>query len=465
MSRKFSASPFRGPYAMLTCLLLCGAAALAQKVNLPAVTRANLPNGIHVILMEYHRAPFLNVIAEFEGGDAAQPAGRAGVADLTATLLRRGSATRTAQQIAEQIDYLGGSLDTGSGNDSVSVSVSTLSRNADAGLDLLADVIRHPTFPAEELERERQLALSGLQSLGEDPGAVAARVADETVYRNHPYGLEPTVTTLKAITRDDVVAYYDHSIAPNRMILVAVGDFHTQDMIERLKAHFADWPRRQEAMPALPAIPAKVRRNILIDKPDATQTQVRWIRPAIPRNSADYIAAVVASTILGGGFTSRLTDEIRVNRSLTYGISSDFAGLRSGGDFEISTFTKVDTTRALLDATTAVLRRTAQQGFTLQELQKVKGYLTGLFAIQAQTPEALARRLADIALYRLPDNTLDSYPAQIRAVTLPQVNRMAQIYFAPESLSLILVAPASQVKSQLAKYGDFETHPVDTIGK
>lgn len=443
----------------------------AQNVKLPPATRTTWDNGARVVLMEYRRAPTLRVIALFPGGSSADPEGKAGVAALTVRLLRRGTEKRAAPQVAEEIEFLGGSLHSSANNDRLSVSLNVLSKDADAGLDLLADVIRHPTFPAEELERERQLSLSALQSLPEDPGGVSERVATETVYAGHPYGVLPTMTSLKAITRDDLLTYARRFIAPNRMILVAVGDFKAADMTAKLRAQFGDWEGEAPAQPQPPlerrppAQPLLPRRVVLIDKPDATQTQVRLTRLSFPRNHPDYFAAHLADAILGGGFTSRLTQEIRVNRSLTYGIGSSFDPKLHGGDFSVSTFTKIETTRALLDATNAVLRRTATQGFTAAELNKFKGYLSGLFAIQVQTPDALAAQLADVAFFGLPHDYLQTYLSQLRAVTLSDVNRIARAYFAPDALSLVLVAPAAKVAEQLKGLGRITTRGVEVVGK
>ena len=447
------------------CLCLLNAGAWAQKINLPPVTRMTLDNGAQVVLMEYHRAPFLSVTALFTGGSALDPADKTGTAELTAGLLRKGTETRSAAQIAEQIDGLGGSLGADAGDDRTQVALNVLSKDADAGMELFADIIRHPALPEEELARERQLQISDLEAIGEDPGSVATRVASEVVYAGHPYGRESTITSLKAITRDDLRGYYARVFAPNRMILVVVGDFKTADMLAKLKGRFGDWQRSGEAIPVTPNVSAAPYKIVLIDKPDATQTQVRWVRTAFARRSPDFFAAQLAETILGGGFTSRLTNEIRVNRSLTYGISSRFGPQVAGGDFVVSTFTKIETTKALLDATTSVLRTTAQKGFTPGELQKAKNLLVGVFAIQIQSPEALAAQLANIAFYNLPPDYLQTYLQRLRAVPLADMNRIARAYFAPDALSLVLVAPAAKIKSQLAGLPNIETRSVETIGK
>ena len=449
-------------------MLLCSVAALSaagQAIKLPPVTRMTLPNGIRVVLMEYHRAPTLTVNAQFPGGSAQDTREKTGTASLAADLMRRGTETRSAQQLAEAVDFLGGSLGAAAGEDRLQVSLDVQSKDTDAGLDLFADVILHSTFPAEELERERKLSVDALEAIGEDPGAVASRVARETVYAGHPYGLEPTITSLKAISRDDILGYYRRFVVPDRMILVAVGDFKTMDMLAKLKARFGDWPKAGTAAPVVPPVKPGARKLVLIDKPDATQTQARWTRIGFARKSPDYFAAQLADSILGGGFTSRLIEEVRVNRSLTYGIGSGFAPHLSGGTFGVSTFTKIETTRALINATDAVLKRAATQGLTPAELQKVKGYMAGNYAIAMQTPEAQAAQLGDIAFYGLPNDYLQTYLPRLRSVTLAEANRIARAYFPPDKMSLILVAPASKVQPQLNGLGNFEVRPVSSVGK
>ncbi len=461
----FPSIPVHSRLIFPAILLLLPAAASAQRINLPTVTRVTWPNGIRVVLMEYHRAPTITVTAAFPGGASEDPAGKSGLAALTADLLRHGTEKRTADQISEQVDFLGASLDGAAGDDRVTVSLGALAKDTDTGLDLFADVVRHPTFPVDEIERERQLEIAGLQALGEDPGAVARRVAREVVFAGHPYGAQPTITSVKGISRQDIQGCYRRYFVPNRMILVAVGDFKTPEMLARLKSRFADWEKGAAPVIDVPRVKPTPRRQVIIDKPDATQTQVRYNRVAFSRGSPDYFAALVADAALGGGFTSRLVDEIRVNRSLTYSIGSGFGPERFGGSFTVSTFTKIETTRKLLDAVRIVLQKTATGGFTDAEVTKFKRYLMGDFAISVQTPEALAGQLADIAFFNLPPNYLQTYLGHIRTVTKADVNRIARTYFSPGRLNIVLVAPARTVGPQLTGLGSWERRSVEAVGK
>jgi zinc protease len=451
--------------AVITLLSLIATTATAQKINLPPVKRVTLENGIRVVLMEYRKAPTLSVTALFPGGSAADAPGKVGTASFAADLMRKGTATRTGPQIAEQIEFLGGSLSAGASSDRVAVGLNLMAKDTDAGLDLFADVLRNPTFPAEEMERDRQLTIAGLESLRESAEEVADRLEEEIAYPDHPYGAQMTVTSVKAVTREDVTAYYRRFIAPNRMILVAVGDFKADEMLAKLRTRFADWPR-SDAEPFTVQKPNPAGRSIvLVDKPDATQTQVRLVRSAFPRSHPDYFAALVANSILGGGFTSRLTDEIRVNRSLTYGISSAFGPLVAGGTFGVSTFTKLETTRALIDAVSDVLRKAQTKGFTPAEVTKVKGYMAGLFAIRMQTPGAIAGQLADIAFFGLPADYLQTYIQRVQAITPADVNRIAKEYLAPEKLSIVMVTSAAKVRDQLKGLPGIQTRRVEEIGK
>jgi zinc protease len=239
-------------------LMVAVSGAGAQKIQLPPVARTRLANGIRLVIMEYHRAPTVIVSATFAGGDRLDPEGKTGATSLMTQLLKRGTETRTAPQIAEAIDYLGGALGTGADSERCTASLDILAKDTDAGLDLMADVLRRPTFPDAELERERSLEVSSLQSIGEDPGTVAAYVLTDAIYSGHPYGREATVSTIKAITRDDILSCYRKALSPDRMIVVAVGDFKAAEMEQKLRARFGDWAPGGEAVqptppPSLPA--------------------------------------------------------------------------------------------------------------------------------------------------------------------------------------------------------------------
>ena len=317
------------------------------------------------------------------------------------------------------------------------------------------------------MDRERQLQVAGLQSLADEPGQVASLILNQTVYEAHPYGRSATITSLGTITRDDITAYSAGVVRPERMLIVAVGDFKANEFLAKLKAQFGQWTVAGEAKPLETRKPTPMpKRFVIVDKKDATQTQARWGRIAWPCNHPDYFAVEVASGILGGGFTSRLVDEIRVNQSLTYGIGSAFGMEALGGDFHVSTFTKLETTRKLIDLVEAVLKKTAYKGFTTGEVAKVKGrHPAGQYAIGLQTPQALAAQLAEMVFHRLPDDYPTTYITKLKSVPIVELNRVAREHFSPSQLSLILVAPADKIKAQLSGLSTPDVRPVEQVGK
>ena len=435
----------------------------AQKINLPLVKRATLDNGIKLILMEYHRAPTLTVRVSFEGGSRFDPPGKSGATSLMTTLLRKGVEGKDAQKIAEEIDFLGGSLGAGAGDENCNVSLNVLAKDSDTALDLMKDVIRHPTFPAEELERERKLEVSGLQTLGDDLGSIAGYVTPGVIYGNHLYGSKTTISSLKAIALEDIKASYKSAFAPERMIIVAVGDFKFDEIQKSLNSRFGDWAKSGVALPDVSPLSNMPLQRVLVDKPDATQTQMRLVRQGFKRNSPENYASILANTILGGGFTSRLVNDIRVNQSLTYGISSGFGKSKVGGSFSVSSFTKLETSRKIVDETNKTLAKIAKEGVTPKEYDKARGFLTGQFAIRVQTPEGIAGQLLDMAVNGLPDNYLSTYLPKLRSTSISEVNKICETYFAPENLSVILVGPYAKIKDQLKGMGDFEVRQADKI--
>jgi zinc protease len=446
-------------------LLLLTAAAQAQQVKLPPAVHTRLQNGLHLVLMEYRKSPVLAVRMEFPGGTAAETAGPAGAAGITAAMLKSGTLGRTGPELSEQFEYLGSAPSITAQPDRIEIALTLLKTHADAGLKLLAEMVRESQYPAQEFERRRRLAVSALQSLADEPAALNARVADEVAYSGHPYGALPTTESLKALTREDILQYARRVIAPNRAVLVLVGDFSTAELAAKAKALFADWTAAPQPVAQPPGVTLQPRRVVVIDKPDAEQTNAVWIRAGIPRNHPLYLPCEVADAALGGGFTSRLVEEVRVNRSLTYGIRSGFTMLTTGGTFSVRTFTKVETTADLIQVTERVLRDTARKGVTAKELAKVKGYMAGQFAIHLQTPEGIAASLADGVINNLPDNEISTWLQRLNAVTPAQVNAAAAQFFNPAKLSLVLTCPVQKTAAVLRQLGAEKPRPASEVAR
>ena len=430
--------------------------AFAQKINLPPPTRHTLENGLTVILMEYRKVPVVDFRLVVRGGSVLDPPGLEGVASVATSVMREGTETRSASDIANAIDFVGGSLSVAAGADYCAANSEVLKKDVATGLELFADVILHPTFPEDEVELERKQRLANLEALKEDPSSLASIAFTRTVYGSHPYGHQSfgTKASLDNFERKDLVDFYRKVFVPDNAVLVVVGDFVSPDMLAMITGAFGGWKKGEKPDISFPA-PSKVqgRKIILVNKPDATQTQIVFGNIGIDIKNPDYFAVQIANTIFGGGFTSRLVDELRVKRSLTYGAYSGFSSSMWGGSYSIATFTKNETTGQTIEVVLDELKKYRLKGATAEELRKAQNYVAGSFARSLQTPEALAARLTDIELYGFPKDHWETYIQKLKAVSLGDVQRVVQKYFLLDDLVMVLVTPASETESKVQQYG------------
>ncbi len=431
--------------------------------HLPPTTTTTLPNGVRVYAMEYHELPLVDFQVVVGSGAAQDPKGKEGLADLVSDMLRKGTATRSAQEIADAIDFVGGSLDAGADQDGTRISAEFMKSDLSLGLDLLADMLLEPAFSPAEVERLKSETIGELQAMKENPGALASRRFIELLYGDHPYG-HPTSgweTSVSAITAEDVRAFYEAHYKPDNIIVIAVGDFDSARMTQLIGTKLSGWTGKAARAAELPhPAPLKKRSLYLIDKPDSTQSQIRIGALGIQRTDPDYIPAVVANTILGGGFTSRLVEEIRVNRGLSYGVGSRFYAMRETGPFVLSTFTKSATTRETVKVALDVMEAFRRDGPTAEELEKARKYLKGAFAIGHQSPDSLADALSEIAFYNLPLDYYDNYLDRLASLTLEDVKRVAAARFPAEKLDIVVLGEAGAVRKDLDTLGTVTPVPL-----
>lgn len=439
---------------LVLALVVPSLALAGDELVLPAVTRTTLPNGLRVVVAEYHELPLLNV-AVFVGAGAAQdPPGKEGLAMLTATTLKRGTKGMSAEQLSEAIESLGGAIGAQSGTDATIMTAEFLAGDLDRGLDLVRRVLREPEFARDEVRRGRDEQLASLVAGLEEPGVVAERCFAPWLYGKHPYGLPPDGRreSVAKLSRGDVRDFYDHWYRPNDTVFVLVGDVVADDAVRRIQAALGDWQPRPDAIAVRAGAPTPVpgRRVLLVDKPDATQTQIRIGAIAMARNDPDLLSSQVANVILGGGFTSRLIEELRVKRSLTYGASSTFLARRVGGDFRIQTFTKTPTTVETLKLALEVEGAFRSAPLDPKLVTKAKTYMRGQYPLRLETPDAIAMRLAEIEFNGLPEDELETYRSRVAAVTPEIAGRAAKAHMpAPEDVAITVVGKASEIKAPL----------------
>jgi zinc protease len=433
------------------------------------VTRT-LPNGLRVFVISDAEQPVVTArLVLPAAGSVHDPAGKPGVASATSDLLTQGTHKRSAQQIAEAIDFVGGSLAASADSDGTYITVTVVRKDLSLGLELLADVTRNAAFPDDEIERRREQSLSGLRIQYSDASYLASAIFDRIVFGNHAYGLpdEGTPDSLRALKREDLVKFRDTYYVPAGAMLAFAGDITPAAAFAAAEKYFGAWAGQQPPAAGAP-VPAQRRgvRIVLVDKPDAVQTQIRVGRLGIPRSSGDYIPLAVTNRIFGGGFNSRLSTEVRIRKGLTYGANSGFDSRRLGGSFVASTSTRTEATVEATRLIVNLLEQMATGSASKEELDFARDYMAGVFPIQTEIAEQIASRILTVVHYGLPADYNDTYQQRILGVDETAVRLMAAKYFSPDSLELVLVGNAGAFRDALKKEfpgAQFEELPFDQL--
>ena len=428
---------------------------LERPVTFPEYEIRTLANGLRVVHVGHHEQPAVTVRLLVAAGAANDPPGKPGVAALATRLLAQGTTTRPAQEIARIIDYVGGALDLGTGSDLSFVNVIVLRDDFDLALEILSDVTRRPAYAPDEIERQRQQVQSAMQVSYDDPAYLAEIVFNRLVYGFHPYGVPPngTPASVRAITRDDLLAYHRTHFMPNNAVLAVVGDISAEEAFAGVEQALGDWPTGALPRSAVTEPPPPTRRLVVIDKPGAVQTAVRAGHVALARAHPDFLTLDVAIKILGGEGGNRLGTVLRTERSLTYAASADVAARRTTGDFMATTDTRSVATADALRLTVDEIARLRREPVRERELRGAQAYLAGNFPITLETPNAIAAQVLEAILYGLALEDLERYPERINAVTVRDIQRVAREYLKPANLSIVLVGDASTFVDDLPRVG------------
>ena len=438
--------------------------AVAAQVPVPSVFA--LANGMRVVVVERHGLPLLTALLVAGRGGAADPAALSGVGDLSAGLLTKGTKTRSATEIARQIEALGGAISSDASYDGSSIDVTVKADQAAPALAILADVARNPAFAADEIERARAQAIDGVQVAIKNPSQLAALVAARAALGDTPYGhpLSGTPATLKAITAADMRSAYARTWFPSQTSLVLVGDITTAQARALAEANFGDWSpdavvttdERREAYPT--------PRVIVVDMPGAGQAGVVVARPGIARGDAGYYPAAVANTILGGGFSSRLNQEIRIKRGLAYGAGSGVQALRGPGSITARTSTKNPSAPETVSIILAEMKRLGAEPVTAAELATRQAVLVGSFGRATETTGGIAATVGGYITTAVPLAELGQYTAKVAAVDPAAVQAAAARLLDPSVASIVVVGDASAFLPELRKaYPQVEVIAADAL--
>ena len=421
-------------------------------LTLPNIQEKKLDNGLSVIVIERPELPLLSVDLYLPGGESAAPAGKTGLADLTANTLTRGTKTRTAQQIAETIEQVGGTIGASASNDALSVGVFALRENRDLALALLGDVALNPTFPAQEVKIQQENQLTNLQDSMGNPGAVAQRAFASIVYGQHPYGQLATPQSIQSLTQADVANFYQSQLDPQRAFLIMAGDITTDEAVQLAQKTFGAWRATKPSQPVTyPIVNAQPSERIyLVNRPGSSQAQLLIGNIASAGNDPQRYAQAVMNDILGGGgLTSRLMLNIREKLGYTYGISSGFSRPADRGVFRIGSSVRNDVVDKALTAILSEVKQMQDKGVTADELAAKKTGLIGSFAVGLETYQSFVDTLASYRLRNVPLSALANYPKAIEQVTASDVQTAAQQFIQPDKWVIVVVGDASIIQKQL----------------
>ena len=423
-----------------------------QEAKFAAPEETRLENGLRVIVVKRPELPLLAAQLALRNGAEVDGNDRAGTASMTGALLTKGTETMSAPEIARVIESLGGEIASGSGWDASAASVVVMSSKADPALKILADVVRHPAFKQEEIDRLKSQRLDGLRVALQQPGALARYVVGRVVFGAGAYGhaSSGTLETLPAIKRADIVRFYERYYVPRNAAFILAGDVTLEQGKAFAERFFGDWKNNQAA-PDEPSRPNDWKaENVVVDMPQAGQAAVLRVKPSIKRADPQYYPALVANAALGNGFASRLNREIRIKRGLSYGAGSSVDPRREVGSFSASAQTKNESAAEVAELMQSELQRLVSEPVKGDELKSRQAVLTGRYARSLETNQGFVSHISDLATYDLPLATLDQYIPSINAVTSDDVTGFARKYLATPT-SLVIVGQAGAFLDALKK--------------
>jgi len=404
--------------------------------------REILDNGITLLHSEKKVLPIVTVVVAIKAGSIVETSEKAGLANLTADLLNEGTKARSSKEISDAIEFVGGSLNTAGGADYITVSLSVLKKDIELGFDLLSDVILNPAFSDDEIKRRKTSIKSSIIQQREEPDVIVSKAFNEAVFGKHPYGwpVEGTEETLDRITREDISAFYKEHYLPNNTIITVVGDLSKGELKSLLERYFMNWQKKdsRDILPPPPVFEDKPK-VIKIQKP-LTQANIILGHLGIKRDNPDYYAVSVMNYILGGGgFASRLMDNIRDNKGLAYDVHSTFSANKYSGSFQAGLQTKNESANTAIEETLKEMERIRTEQVTDKELSDAKSYLTGSFPLRIDSNRKIAGFLTSVEFYGLGLDYVDNYRKFIEAVTKDDIQRVARKYLNTKNYVLVVV--------------------------
>ncbi|MHC4269501.1 MAG: M16 family metallopeptidase [Planctomycetota bacterium] len=421
--------------------------------------KISLDNGLSIIMVEHHELPIVAIELLVKAGSVHDPQEKYGLAHIVSQLLREGTRSKDSLEISEEIDFIGGSLRVNCGYDSTSVSTTALVKHFNTILDLLADVARCPIFKTKDIDRHKDKATTAILREKDNKTSIADRHFSQMLYGKHPYAHPPigTIEGLKAISGNEIKWFHKTRFLPNNSILTVVGDIKPTDILDDIKDAFGDWKKGDIPKQTLPPIPKiKGYRIRIVDKPDLTQTEIRLGHPGIARDDTEYFPLMLMNYILGKGPTSRLYTKVRAEKGLTYGANSSFELRKLRGAFYVRTYSKNETAIEALRLVLEGLKELKSKGVTKEELDRAKSFYIGHYPLSMETPAQIATKILEQEFYSLPDDYLEKYLDNIKAVSIKDVDHAIKRILDPENLIITLVSRTEDILEEAKDIGEVE---------
>jgi zinc protease len=430
-------------------------AALAPRsIRLPSFHQTTLSNGLDIVIVEDSRLPLTSFRLAFRFGDSHDPLNLPGLSDMLAGLLSEGTESRTSRQIADEVARMGATLTAGASSDYTTVAGSALSKFSDSIFDLIADVTMLPSFPEHEVELVRQNSKESLKQQRAQPSFLATEMVSRVMFGDHPYAVvAPTPESLDATSREDIVKFHRQKFVPNNAVFIVVGDVRAEATIKRIEELFGRWERGEPVDSNFPTPPARTKRSAyLIDRPGSAQSNIVIANAGITRKDPDYFPLLLMHTVFGATASSRLFMNLREEKGYTYGAYSNLDARRTAGTFRSSAEVRTPVTGDSLKEFFYELHRIRTDPVSQKEISDAKAYLTGVFPIRLETQEGLVDQLVQIKMLGLGDDYLNEYRNRVQAVTIEEIQRVAQKYVQPNAAALIVVGDGAEVLDQIRPY-------------
>jgi zinc protease len=424
--------------------------------NIPQPFVTTMHNGLRVVIVADKRLPLVSYRLAFLSGDADDPTDNIGITSAMASMVSEGTANYSSLELAEKIERLGASLSASSSDDFTIVAASSLSIYSSDILQLMAEVVFRATFPEDELDLYKRNTIENLKFQRSQPGFLANEQVARILYGDHPYArISPTAEEIEKLSREKLTDFYANQLAPNNAIFIAVGDIETSDLVKEIGEQFGSWKSREIPPVTHPDAPVRNGRSLtIVDRPGSAQANIILASTAFERNHPDYFAATVMNQILGAGASSRVFMNLREEKGYTYGAYTRLDAKRRAGDFEATAEVRTQVTGDSLREFFYELERIRTEPVSNTELDDAKNFLTGVFPIRAETQEGLTNLIVNQQLYDLPEDYLQTYRDNIEAISVEDVQRVAQKYIQPDKLAMVIVGDAADVLAQARSYSE-----------